>query len=375
MSPTVELTWDQVLSWRMDRHFLDRPRGVDPVQIVGRLSGVQAQVASSAELALAVRRAEREADVAGALFDRSLVKTWAMRGTLHLLRSEDAPAYLSLIASARTWLTPSWQREFATATQMEAIADAASAVLKGAVLTREELAREIAERTGDRPLADKLTSGWGALLKPLAWQGLLCNGISRGNRVTFTSPTTWLPTWKGLPEPDEAARAAIPAYLAAHGPAGPSGFNKWLTRGALRKLLTRRWFAELAEDGVLTPVRVEDETLYARTDDLDTLTTTTPTDRVRFLPGFDQYVLGPGTNDHRVLATARRGWVSRAAGWIAPIVVSRGQVAGTWKIDGSSLFVELFAESDPVARDAIEAERGVLEDALGERLTTSVVEV
>jgi hypothetical protein len=110
MSPTVELTWDQVLSWRMDRHFLDRPRGVDPVQIMGRLSGVQAQVASSAALALAVRRAEREADVAGALFDRSLVKTWAMRGTLHLLRSEDAPAYLSLIASARTWLTPSSRR-------------------------------------------------------------------------------------------------------------------------------------------------------------------------------------------------------------------------------------------------------------------------
>ncbi|MGP3955786.1 winged helix DNA-binding domain-containing protein [Nonomuraea sp. 3N208] len=375
MSPTVELTWDQVLSWRMDRHFLDRPGNVDPVQIVGRLAGVQAQVASSAELALAVRRAECEANVAGALSDRSLVKTWAMRGTLHLLRSEDAPAYLSLLASARTWLTPSWQREFATAAQMEAIADAVSAVLKDAELTREELAQEIAERTGDRSLADQLTSGWGALLKPLAWQGLLCNGISQGNRVTFTSPTTWLPTWKGLPEPDDAARAAVPAYLAAHGPADPAAFNQWLIRGALRKLLTRRWFTELAEDGVLTPVRVENETLYARTDDLDTLTTATPTNQVRLLPGFDQYVLGPGTNDHRILATARRRWVSRAAGWIAPIVVSRGRIVGTWKIDRSSLSVELFAESGPIARDAIEAETDVLENVLGERLTTSVVEV
>ena len=48
--------------------------------------------------------------------------------------------------------------------------------------------------------------------------GLLCNGPSRGNRVTFTSPQSWLTDWTGVPEPDVAARTAIPAYLGTYGP-------------------------------------------------------------------------------------------------------------------------------------------------------------
>lgn len=375
MPTTDALTWDQVLSWRMDRHLLDRPSGVDPADIVGRVAGIQAQVASSAEQALAARRSEGSADVTAALTDRTLVKTWAMRGTLHLLRGADAPAFLSILASARSWLKGTWQREFATAEQMDAIGEAVSGILTDAVLTREELAAAIGDRTGDPSLAEKLTSGWGALLKPLAWQGLLCNALPDGNRVTFTAPATWVPGWEGLPDADDAARVAVPAYLAAHGPADPPTFNQWIMRGILRKTLTKGWFTALAEDGVLTPVTVEGETLYARTEDLDGLADATPTDRVRLLPAFDQFVLGPGTKDDRVLASERRSRVSRAAGWIAPIVVRGGRIVGTWDVDGSTLGVELFSESGPVDRDAIEEERAFWAGVLGETLTTSVTEI
>ena len=375
MSTTADLSWDQVLSWRMDRHLLDRPAGRDPAEIVSRVAGIQAQVPSSAEQALAVRRSEAAADVASALADRTLMRTWAMRGTLHLLHSADAPAFLSILASARTWQKPTWQREFATADQMDAIAEAVSDILTGTVLTREELAKAIEDRTGDPSLAERLTSGWGALLKPLAWQGLLCNALPENNRVTFTAPATWLPTWAGLPSLDDAARSAVPAYLAAHGPSDAPAFNQWIMRGMLRKLLTRGWFDTLAEDGVLTPVTVEGETLYARTEDLDGLAVATPTDRVRLLPAFDQFVLGPGTKDDRILPTARRGWVSRAAGWIAPTVVRGGRIVGTWRVAGSSLSVELFEETGHVDRDGIESERAVWADVLGEKLTTSVTEV
>ncbi len=375
MTTVLDLTWDRVLSWRMDRQLLDRPSGVDPVTVVGRLAGVQAQVASYAEQAVAIRRAEREADVAGALADRAVIKTWAMRGTLHLLRPADAPALLSLLGSSRIWLTPSWQRNFATAVQMDAIAEAASSVLVGTELTRDELARAIVEQTGDPSLGEKLTSGWGALLKPLAWRGLLCNGTAQGNRVTFTSPSTWVDGWPGLPEPDVATRTAVPAYLAAHGPSGPEAFDQWLTRGTLRKTVSRRWFADLAEDGVITPVQVEGEPLYARTEDLDSLSAARPTDRVRLLPAFDQYVLGPGTTDPRIVAPGRRARVSRAAGWIAPVLVAGGRVAGTWTASGSELAIELFAESGPVDRGAIDAEADVLGEVLGRRLTTTLTEV
>ena len=107
----------------MRRHLLD-PVGRLPVTgVVGRLCGVQAQVASSAELAIRIRReASRPGEVDRALRDGRLIKTWAMRGTLHLLTPHDAGAFLSLIASGRSWERPSWQRYFGmTPKRMEAL--------------------------------------------------------------------------------------------------------------------------------------------------------------------------------------------------------------------------------------------------------------
>ncbi len=66
--------------------------------VVRRLCGVQAQVAFSAELGVRVRRrASRKGEVARSLSDGRLIKTWAMRGTLHLLTPEDGGAFLALI--------------------------------------------------------------------------------------------------------------------------------------------------------------------------------------------------------------------------------------------------------------------------------------
>ena len=93
---------------------------------------------------------------------------------------------------------------------------------------REELAGEIVARTGELNLAEKLGSGWSAVLKPPAWQGLLCNGISQGNRVMFTSPATWLPAWKGSPEPRGRRRHRDSAYLGAHGRIADNFLAFWL---------------------------------------------------------------------------------------------------------------------------------------------------
>src|SRR3990170_4062310 len=108
-NPVPKVSWRQALAWRMERQLLE-PIGRRPVaDVVRRLCGVQAQVASSAELAVRLRRqSSRPGEVARALADGRLIKTWAMRGTLHLLAPEDAGALLSLMASGRSWELPSW---------------------------------------------------------------------------------------------------------------------------------------------------------------------------------------------------------------------------------------------------------------------------
>jgi len=130
---------------------------------VKRLAGVQAQVPSSAELAIAVRqRSPERGAVERALADRSIVRTWAMRGTLHLLDADRLPAYLSLIAAARTWEKPSWQRTFGvTPDRMRALGDAVEELLADGPLTRQELTDALLARPGFGDLGEQLTSGHG----------------------------------------------------------------------------------------------------------------------------------------------------------------------------------------------------------------------
>jgi Winged helix DNA-binding domain len=358
----LETTWPQVLAWRMRRQLLDPVGEVEVGDVVRRLGGVQAQVPAAAELAVRVRRQGAPPDgVSQALEKRRLMRTWAMRGTLHLLTPDEAGAYLSLAGAARGWERGSWQKAFGvTPDEMEALVEAVGQVLDGRVLSRDELVTELGEALGRADLEAELRSGWGAVLKPVAWQGGLCHAGSDGNRVSFARPDQWLPDWGGVPDPDEAAGVVIPAYLRAYGPSTPERFDAWLTRGSSKKGALRGWFAALEDQ--LATVEVEGEPALLLAEDVDELAGTAPTETVRLLPGFDQYVLGPGTKAEEIIAPSHRAEVSRAAGWIAPVVVAAGRVAGTWELDGGKVQVRLFDDADPIPSSALDAEVARVEE-------------
>jgi hypothetical protein len=352
----LNVSWRRALAWRMRRQLLD-PVGELPVPgVVRRLCGVQAQVASFAELAVRVRReTSRPGEVGRALSEGRLIKTWAMRGTLHLLTPEEGGAFLSLMAAGRSWEQPSWQRYFGmTAKRWEVLRPAVREALDGTVLTREELVAAVIARRGLGHVGEALRSGWGTLLKPLAWQGDLCFGPSRANRVTFMRPADASSRWAGIPDPDEAAPVAIVAYLGAYGPATVDNFGNWLSRGRISARQLRTWFGALGDR--LAEVHVDGERSYVLTEDLDELASARATAALRLLPGFDQYVLGPGTDDGHVVPAARRAAVSRQSGWIAPVVVAGGVVCGTWELDADLVRVAWFREAGKLPRNALEAE-------------------
>jgi len=338
----VRVSWPQALAWRMRRHLLDPVAEPSVVDVVSRLCGVQAQVASSAELAIRVRRTNsRSGEVESALRAGHLVKTWAMRGTLHLLTPEEAGAFLSLIASGRSWERASWQRYFGvTPKQVEALRVAAGAVLADGPLSREELVAALTARRGLKHVGEALRSGWGTLLKPLAWQGALCFGPSRGNRVTFMRPEDASSNWQGVPDPDDAAPVAIGAYLRTYGPTTADAFGNWLAGGWFGKRRLRTWFERLGDR--LAAVDLGGDRRFVLAEDLDEIAATSPTSAVRLLPGFDQYVLGPGTGDGHVIPPSRRAAVSRQSGWISPVVVDGGVVRGIWTLDGHKAHIMWF---------------------------------
>ncbi|GAA4586518.1 winged helix DNA-binding domain-containing protein [Planotetraspora phitsanulokensis] len=347
---SVSLTWPQVLAWRLERQFAGGT-GSDAVSVVRRLCGVQSQVASSAELATAVRQADpRPGEVETALWrDGTLRKTWLMRGTLHLVPTDELPIYCGALRSLRFWETGVWQRGHGvTAAEIDAIIETVPHVLGERALTRDELVEAVIESTGDAHLKEALTSGWGMLLKPLSFLGELCYGPPRDGRVTFMAPGI-VPL-----AAEEAGTLLVRSFLGAHGPATPEMFDAWLFRGKSRKAVLRGWFRDLGDD--VTEVEVEGRPMLALTEHADALASARPSDSVHLLPGFDQYIMGAPRDLEPLLPRAARAKVSRAAGWISPVVVFQGRVAGVWEAKGGEIVHELF-EDVPAAALARETSR------------------
>jgi hypothetical protein len=373
---TPRVSWAQALAWRMERHLLTGEGAADPVGVVRRLCAVQAQVPSSAELAVRVRmqRADGTATaVAAALDDGRLIRTWAMRGTLHLMAAADAGIYLALLTAGRLWHKPAWERWAGmTPEVVERMRDATRDALNGRVLSREQLITAITAWPGLAHLDEPLRESWGTALKPLAFQGDLAIVPGENGRAAFRRPDASR-HWRGLPPEEEAVPLAIVAYLRAYGPATAEQFHAWLAQWAIGKRQVRRWWVETHDR--MASVQVDGEEAWVATEDLDELLATPPTRALRLLPGFDQWVLGPGTTDPHVLPRARRWMVSRQSGWIAPLVVAGGVVRGTWQLDGGTVRVAWFAEAGRPPRRAIAAQVDALGDVLGRELGVEVATV
>jgi hypothetical protein len=366
----ASITLQQALAWRMRRQLLDPPGALSVARVVGRLCGVQAQVASSAELAVRVRRERsRPGEVGRALAEGRLVKTWAMRGALHLLSPENGASFLSIMAADRLW--DGWQRYFGkTRGQMDVLWRTICEVLQGEPLTRVELADAVAARRGLAYADEALRSSYGELLKPLAWQGEVCFGPSRDGRVTFTVPRAVNSRWPDLTDADGAAPLAIVSYFRAYGPATLGGLAAWLG-GAVDKRRLRRWFLALGDR--LAEVEIEGRSAHVLGEDLDELVSTRPTGAVRLVPAFDQYVLGPGTGDPLVVPAGRRAAVSRTGGWISPVVLVDGGICGTWELAREEARIAWFGEAGQPPREAIHAEVSRLSTILRRDLHVTIV--
>jgi hypothetical protein len=350
---TASVTWPRVLRWRIGRQLLDGTTGPHLVAVARRLCGVHAQLASSAVAALDLRVAggTTAAAVDTAVHRRrTLVKTWAARGTLHLLPAADLPTWVAAMSTRTRETKGSWLRYHGvTAEQMADILAAIPDVLGAEPMTRQELAAAIVEATGHEDATGPLTQGFGALLKPAAFRGLVCFGPPQRRNVTFVAPRAWLGDWTDVAT-DEAIDALVLAYLGACGPADAAEFARWFD---LNPPLAKRSFARLAEAGALAYVDVEGAVGAVPADLLDSLVEAHPDPRdpvVRLLPAFDPYVVASTRQLAHLMPADRAGEVSRPQGWISPTVVVDGRIAGTWERDGDAVTLVPFGRLDGAAR-------------------------
>jgi hypothetical protein len=321
----AELSWQQVHAFRVARHHLmKRAPKKDLARVVGDIGGVQAQVMSAAELQVAVRADCRVADVRAALWeDRTLVKTWLMRGTLHLLPAEDLPLFTAAMRAHWMRTRDAWLKYVEMSqSEFSALIDNIGQALDGQALTREELIARVGKGRSER-VQEVLKSGWGGILKPVARSGLLCFGPSRGQSVTFVRPRQWLGTWRDV-DPEAALIEVARRYLRAYGPATKQDFARWW--GTWSGVGNAGW-AGLAQERVT--VSIEGQRADLLTADLERISADPPEPSVRLLPNFDPYLMGHANRDH-LFASEYRSRVSRTAGWISAVVLVDGRVVATW---------------------------------------------
>ena len=214
----------------MRSHHLDRraPRKA-MFRVASRLCGLHAQVMSSAELTLWARvDGMKTDDVRNALWrDRTLIKTWMVRGTLHLLPAPDFPLWQAALSTYDHYRKPYWLKNFGvTHQQIDLMIAAIAEALDGTMLTRNEIAARVSEITGSAELGEKLQESWGVLLKPATYLGHVCFAPSRGQNVRFIRRIPGYTTTRALILTRHSATTQ--RYFALNGPATAEDFGHFL---------------------------------------------------------------------------------------------------------------------------------------------------
>jgi hypothetical protein len=332
---------------RAAAQLLHRPPTAGVAQAVGRLLAVQAQDLRAARLALRARTAGRTAaDVDAALtHERSVLVTWLMRGTLHLVGRDDYPWLLGLTAPARLSAN---RRRLAQEGVSPGDAERAVGIVERALaddgpLTRPQLAERIAAK-GIR------TEGQAAphLLMLAALRGIAVLGpLREDGRHAFALARDWLgtapPAELAGAERDGALAELARRYLAAHGPAAPADLASWSglalrdARAGLKAIAS-----ELAERG----------------DDLVDLGAREPTPEAipaRLLAAFDPYLLG--WKDRAFAVPARYAErIHPGGGMLRATATVDGRAVGTWSTARGRLELEPFGRLPAGARAALAAE-------------------
>ncbi len=348
----MRVTAEQVRWFRLRRSGLVEPFAT-PETVAYELTGVQAQILTASMLALWNRSAagaESETAVATRLFEqRTLLRLWGQRHTLHLYDTADWPVIYAAFADRRTW----WERDAERDPAVE-IAEFRAGVTRAAALLRERgtLSRKELRAAGV-PMPEALFSPWGGVFAELVRIGEACHALWDGGEARYAHRSHWLPelTWTP-PTSAEANIALARRYFRGYGPATVADFAYW-RGGAAGPAKT----AVEGMSGELVELEAEAESgpLLVGREDVDRLMETPPEREawpVRMLGRFDPLLLAHRVKDWVVPAKYyNRVW--RPAGHIEATVLEHGRAVATWRYDrigAGQLAIRVFPFRSPLTR-------------------------
>lgn len=341
----TSLSADDLVRLRMANLLLSTSQARTPAEVVQWMGAMQAQEINSGKWSLGVRiPGATESDVDEALRRGEVLRTWPMRGTIHLVPPQDARWMLATTGRrALSGLQARWdylELDEATVTRCAATLDAA--LVHGNPMPRSAVLQLLTESGED-------VSGQRAyhLLWYASQIGVTCLGPNEGKEQTFVRLADWAPEQVER-EHDDALRELALRFVRSHGPVSAADFARWAGIGA-----TAAKKAIAANDNAVTQVTVETTTMWVTSEGPEAAS---PPPAAIALPGFDEFILGYKDRSLVLPDQFKQRIVPGNNGVFRPTIVLDGQVAGTWRRTARAkadiIDVELF-ESLPRRRQGL----------------------
>lgn len=335
---------DQLTSLRLQSQRITGAPLQKPHEVAAWFCGIQAQDDAHARWAIGLRLQQpQHAAVEKAIDDKQLIRTWAMRGTLHLFAAADvrwvtaltAPRVQRLLAGRLVRL------ELDAKTMAKAHRTIIRALGGGKLLNRTELTTVLA-RAGIEASGIRLSH----ILLHMTTELLLCYGPRRGSELTYMLLDEHVAP-SATKTRDAALAELAQRFVNSRGPVTLADFCWWagvnMTEGRAALAATKSHSEKNGAELSWFPEKMP----AAKKDAANTF----------LLPGFDEYLIAYSDRSF-CLDPAFTREVITVNGLFNPIIVIDGKVAGTWKRGtgkkGVTLETKFFAPPGKKQRDAVE---------------------
>jgi hypothetical protein len=331
---------------RLHSQQIEQPRLQQLTEVAAYLGALQGQDYTGAKWSIGLRLpGSTEAQIEATIAARQIVRTWLMRGTLHLVAAEDLRWMLALLAprlidsSARRYR----ELELDAATLTRSSDLIAQSLAQQGPLTRRDLLPMLEE-------AGISTAGQRGvyMLQRASLNGLIYQTVMpQHNNPLFNLLDDSLPD-RQLSREESLTELARRYFISR----GPASFEDWQRWSGLLMADARVGFeavrADLERDEIAGQV-------YWR--DLSSADAVSPTPTAYLLPGFDEYVLGYRDRSAVLDPAFADAIVPGGNGVFRPTIVLDGQIIGTWKatVRKSSLRIEVLAFEPPLDKAVLEA--------------------
>ena len=288
-------------------------------EVVRTLGALQAQDYAAALWAIGARLpGSTQTDVERAIAEHRIVRTWAMRGTIHLLAAADVRWMLQLLAPRVLSGAASRDRQLG----LDAVTYSRSRKLLekelqgGRQLQRDEV-HAVLERG---KISTEGQRGYHILWR-LGLEGIVCFGQHEGKQPTFALLDEWVPRSRQL-ERDAALAELALRYFSSRGPATVQDFSTW----AKLSLTEARTGLESAAPELQRFTQASETYWMSKT-----LAEPSDAQTAFLLPAFDEYLLGYKDRSAVLGAEHASEVVPGGNGMFLPMMVLNGRIVGTWK--------------------------------------------